>query len=155
MKKLLLFLALLCFLLAGCGAAAGEDGRYLIYCRTIPAYASGGDAVCSISVNAEGETTEEVAAALLQQLFSEEGETYGSAVPTGTRLLSVEIANGQAVVDVSERYGTLSGIDLTVADYCITLTLCQLPEVDRVSVLVEGAPLPYRASQSFSASHEL
>ncbi len=141
--------------LSGCAAQTDEGTSYLIYCRANPTYASGGDAVCAVPVSAGGETAEAVAGELLHRLFSEEGETYGSAVPAGTRLLEVRVENGQALVNVSEDYGTLSGIDLTVADYCIALTLCQLPEVDRVSVLVEGVPLPYRDSQSFSASDVL
>lgn len=50
-------------------------------------------------------------------------------------------------LDMSEQYGGLAGYDLTVADSCIALTLCQLPGVERVEVLVAGEPIPYRDRQ--------
>ena len=39
-----------------------------------------------------------------------------------------------ARVELSEEYAQLSGVDQTIADCCITMTLCQLPEVDRVEL---------------------
>lgn len=62
------------------------------------------------------------------------------------------IEDGVCRVNLSEQYGGLSGIDLTVADYCITLTLCQVPGVDGVTIDVEGAPIPYRDHQVLQAS---
>ena len=48
------------------------------------------------------------------------------------------------MIDLSEAYGGLSGADLTLADGCIVLTLCQLSEVERVYLTVEGRPRPFR-----------
>ena len=64
--------------------------------------------------------------------------------PSGTTLRSWGVEDGLATLDLSEQYGDLSGIDLTLADYCITLTLCQLEEVERVQIMVAGARLAYR-----------
>lgn len=55
-------------------------------------------------------------------------------------------------LDMSEQYGGLAGYDLTVADSCIALTLCQLPGVERVEVLVAGEPIPYRDRQQIGES---
>ena len=41
----------------------------------------------------------------------------------------------------------LTGIDLSLADYCITLTLTQLPNVNAVSITADGRELPYRETQ--------
>lgn len=157
MRKGILFLiAGVLLALAGCAAQSSEPtGPYMIYCRSNLDYSGGGDAVCAVPVDAEGENTERVASDLLQKMLREEGEDHYSAIPADTRVLDVRIADGQAVVNLSEEYGSLSGVDLTLADYCITLTLCQLGGVDRVSVLVEGEPLPYRDSQSFTSSDAL
>src|SRR5699024_5504168 len=46
----------------------------------------------------------------------------------------------------SEPYGGLSGIDLTLANYCLTLTLCQVEDVDAVQVTVEGETLPFQTT---------
>lgn len=49
-----------------------------------------------------------------------------------------------ALVDFSQGYEQLSGIDLTIADYCVTLTLSQLPGISVVRITVEGQDLAYR-----------
>lgn len=64
--------------------------------------------------------------------------------PAGTTLRSGRSEDGTAYVDLSEAYGGLSGAELTLADACIVLTLCQFDEVDRVYITVEGEPRPYR-----------
>lgn len=70
---------------------------------------------------------------------------------SGVRLLSWRLQDGQLHLNLSEQYGELSGVDLTVADYCITLTLCQLEEVDSVYITVAGEELPFRHSQQLRA----
>ena len=53
---------------------------------------------------------------------------------------------------LSERYGGLSDVDLTLADYCVTLTLCQVEGVEAVTILVEGAVIPYGDHQLLQGS---
>ena len=76
-------------------------------------------------------------------------ETQGLATPfpEGVRLLSWELEEGRLHLDLSEQYGGLSGVDLTVADACLTLTLCQVEGVESVYVTVEGREIPYRRVQ--------
>lgn len=50
-------------------------------------------------------------------------------------------------LDLSEQYGGLTGIDLTIADACLTLTFCQVEGVEAVYVTVEGSEIPYRPIQ--------
>ena len=145
-----LFCALLC--LPGCAVIVGNDNgeEYEIYCLADLAYHEGADAVQGIGANAHGENTERLASALLRKMSSVNAEGCRSALPKGTEVLDVSIENGVAFVNLSEEYGRLSGIDLTLSDYCITLTLSQIPSVDRVSILVDGEILPYREKQIFS-----
>ena len=51
-------------------------------------------------------------------------------------LRSWTLNNGLLTVDFSSTYGTLSGIDLTLADYSVVLTLTQLEEVETVMITV-------------------
>lgn len=69
--------------------------------------------------------------------------------PGGVTIQSITVDEDSrtARVDLSEQYGGLAGFDLTVADYCIALTLCQLPQVETVRVTVEGKFIPYRDRQ--------
>lgn len=109
---------------------------------------SGGDAIAAVEVDwsaAQELSAQEQAVALLEQLLGGCQEAgYRSPVPTGVRLLSCQVSGGTAWVDLSPGYGQLSGIDLTIADSCVALTLSQLPAVSAVRITVEGQELAYQ-----------
>lgn len=77
------------------------------------------------------------------------GESHYNPFPNGTAVRGIFFDEERATVqvDMSEQYGGLAGYDLTVADSCIALTLCQLPGIEHVEVLVAGEPIPYRDRQ--------
>lgn len=58
-------------------------------------------------------------------------------------------------MDFSRQYARLAGIDLTLADYCVTLTLTQLDGVNAVSITSGGRELPYRETQTLTAADPL
>lgn len=69
---------------------------------------------------------------------------FPSPLPQGTELLRCSVSGGIATLDFSAAYRRLSGFDLTVANYCITLSASQIPSVRWIQLLVEGQPLPTR-----------
>ena len=150
MKRLLFLSVLLLLALCACAPAEEETGEYQVYFISDPAgqeVRAGGSALES-----EGRSLPEgadPAEGLMECLLS--GPLSGalrSPIPEGVRQLSAPtIEDGVCRVDLSEGYGSLSGVELTMADYCIALTLCQLPGVDAVTIDVEGEPIPYRARQ--------
>lgn len=77
-------------------------------------------------------------------LSGPEGDGLRSPFPQGTRLNHWSVEGDLAALDLSEAYGGLSGVELSLADACVTLTLCQLPQVERVYLTVEGQQRPYR-----------
>lgn len=79
---------------------------------------------------------------------SEEGLT--NPFPSGTRLLGWDLRGDCLELNFSEEYGSLTGVDLTLADCCVVLTLCQLEPVDRVCLLVEGKPAAGRERRELS-----
>lgn len=82
---------------------------------------------------------------LMEVLLSgPEDGTLTSPFPGNTTLSHWRLEEGLATIDLSEAYGGLNGIDMTLADACIVLTLCQLEGVDRVYLTVEGHPRPFR-----------
>lgn len=101
-------------------------------------------------------TGEDTASALAELVLSQP-ETAGlaSPAPSGTRLLSCQQEDGQLRLDLSEQYGGLSGVDLTVANSCLTLTLCQLEGVEEVYITVEGEPIPYQTLRAMGADDVL
>lgn len=159
MKRLvLLSLCVLAFLGTACARMAEEDtpaGYGLYYREAELSAAAGGNALRAEYVtfdDAEDCSTQELAERLLKRfLKGPEDPTLTSVVPSGTTLLSVAVDGGRAMVDLSLPYNMLSGVELTLADYAITLTLSQLPEVLTTSITVHGQRLAYRDRQTFTA----
>ena len=82
-------------------------------------------------------------------------EDYLSPLPSGTSLRSVTLSGSTAYVDLSSSYYQLSDIALTIADYCITLSLTQLTGIYAATITVEGRELPYRDKQMLLAGDVL
>ena len=147
-------------LLAGCGAAqSGEgDGLRLYYPVPLEEH-PGGDAISSVTVDWDTLPQEDRAAqaeAVLALLMGGcQEERFQSPVPSGTSLRSVEVKGGTAWVDFSGSYSQLSGMALTIADYCVALSLTQLEGVYAVRITVNGQELAYRDSNLFLASDVL
>ena len=102
------------------------------------------------------EDPREQAEALMAELLrGPHDETMKSPIPSGTTLLGLELKGRRAVVDLSVAYSSLSGVALTLADYAITLTLTQIPEILSVQITVRGRELAYREKQIFTAREAL
>lgn len=97
-------------------------------------------------------TAEELIGALLAGPSSEK---LSSPFPPGLSLRTCRLEDGLLSIDFSEQYGGLSAVSLTLADYALVLTLCQLEEVGAVSITVLGRPLPYRSHHILSGQEAL
>ena len=145
MKRLsALLLALL--LLTGCAAPTQEEQEGLKI--WFPADLSQWDRQ-SAAMDTLPYTGEESVPALMEALLAGPGEDTGlmAAVPPETELLEWELRRGILYLDLSRAYGSLAGLELTLADYCITLTAAQLEGVEGVCITVEGAAVRYRQNQ--------
>ena len=154
-KRLLLLLLCLTLLLTSCAAGKEQMPVFRIYGLSDT---PGSDAISAVTMDWSGQkslTVDQQAQAALEQLLggcTEPG--YRSPIPQGVQLRSCQLTGGMALVDFSQGYEQLSGIDLTMADYCVTLTLSQLPGVSVVRITVEGQELAYR-SHSLLRSQDL
>lgn len=108
--------------------------------------ADGGHSAALASQEYTGvEAVDSVMAALLA---GPEGDSaLTSPIPAGTRLLGWTLEEGILQVNLSQPYDELVGVELTLADYCITLTLAQLPGVYGVIIKVNGGELALRDRQ--------
>lgn len=146
-------LALLC---AACAPADREtpENSYRLYFRQNDlAASSGGDVFETEPVELpEGLDAQSAAEALLQGLLAgPRSELLRGTLPAGVTLLSVRVEGNRALADFSAAYSNLSGVRLTLADYAVTLTLTQLPEIASVKITVQGQELAYRDKQVFTA----
>lgn len=163
MKKLrmLMALALSLCLLAGCAAvtSAGEkDGLRLYYAAALDTH-RGGDAIDHVVVDwdtlPEGDKAARAEAVLALLMGECQEKGFRTPIPSGTTLRSVDMKGGTAWVDFAGSYGQLSGMALTIADYCVTLSLTQLEGVYAVHITVNGQELAYRDSNMFLAGDVL
>lgn len=72
-----------------------------------------------------------------------------SPLPEGTELLGLEIRDRTAYVDLSEELRELHGVELSLADYCLTLSLTELEGVRAVAVTVRGRAVGQQPKQIF------
>ena len=157
-KRILTVLFVIALLLTGCAPdKSGGHSLHLFY----PAanYEAGGDVLCSRTVDwskqGSGDTADQVKM-MVQLLQNRDGRmNFTSPIPSDAELLECSVSGGVAVLDFSAAYGRLSDFSLTVADYCITLSACQIPGVKWLQVLVEGKPLSGRTNSYFSTEDVL
>jgi len=165
MKRRLLCALLTLVLLAtavGCGVAgqlSAEENSLHLYYPTLLDYSQGADAIAYVDVNWEKlpqNDKQAQAETILAMLMGEcqEGE-FRSPIPAGTSLLSCTIAGSTVSVDFSNAYGQLSGMALTIADYCVALSLTQIPGIYSARITVSGRELAYRDTNRFMASDVL
>ena len=136
MKKYAALLAALLLALApACRAQeGGEAGEGLRLWFAVPAERQIWDVASALDSVPYGDGGEESVPALLSALLDGPSPDSGltSLIPAGTRVEEWSVSDRTAQVKLSAGYGELSGVDRTLADYCITLTLCQLSGVDGV-----------------------
>lgn len=154
-KKIALLLFFLLFL-TSCTESSGSStetaGTAVYFAAQDPC--SEGLAVKSElrTIKGTGEPVEELMDMLLAPPLSKE---LASPIPADVKVNSWSLDGGVVYLEMSEGYGGLSGINLTIADYCITLTLCQLSQVRSVVISVEGDLIPSRYYQALRISDVL
>ena len=158
-RIMLTALALVLLALAGCGVVQKEqEGLRLYYAASLDTH-RGGDAIDSVTIDwdelPQGDQVAraESVLALLMGMCQEKG--FQSPIPAGTTLRSVTIIGGTACVDFSGSYGQLSGMALTIADYCVALSLTQLEGIYAVRITVNEQDLAYRDNDLFLAGDVL
>ena len=158
-RIMLTALALVLLALAGCGVVQKEqEGLRLYYAASLDTH-RGGDAIDSVTIawdelpQGDQVARAESVLALLMGMCQEKG--FQSPIPAGTTLRSVTIIGGTACVDFSGSYGQLSGMALTIADYCVALSLTQLDGIYAVRITVNEQELAYRDNDLFLAGDVL
>ena len=155
----LLACGLLCvLLLSGCaGEPVGDD--YALYFRARDLRSAAGEGALQTERWTPPEQdldTAALAEAMMEALLAGPAEeTLQNTIPAGTALLSLTLNGSQAVVDLSPAYSSLSGVELTLADQAVALTLTQLPEILSVRITVRGQELAYRDKQVFTGQDVL
>lgn len=150
--------ALLAALLALTACAAPEEPAeepvgLLLYYLAPEEAARGGDRIRGVyeplDLPEDAGTAETASAVVERLLLGSSDGTLSSPLPGGTELLGLEIRDRRACVDLSSSAGQLSGVELAMADYCVTLSLTGLEGIGSVSVTVQGRSIGQQPKQVF------
>lgn len=79
----------------------------------------------------------------VEALAEPAGEGGSSALPAGTRVLSLEVRDGVATLDLSAEFAALAESGMTgesLAQEALLRCMAQFAEVNRLTVTVEGRP---------------
>ncbi|MCC8122536.1 MAG: GerMN domain-containing protein [Oscillospiraceae bacterium] len=144
----------LILLLPACKQQVDKSGETVDLYFAVSEPGAGGTAVGFETHVFTADESEKPVDALLSLLLAGPAEELGlvSPFPAGVTVRDWQLEEGQLTVDLSGQYGGLSGVDLTIANSCIALTLCQLDEITSVGVTVEGDALAFRQMQQLSPS---
>ncbi len=146
---------LLVWTAAGCGTkntaadAAENTSAYLrLYCPADLSEknksAGGGDAVNGIpiswkQVRGDDRGRQQQAQYIMELLLGGcTDKDFICPVPEGTTVNSCTVTGGTVSVDLSREYEQMVGVERTIADYCITLSLMQLDGIYAVRLTVNG-----------------
>ena len=94
-------------------------------------------------------TPEGVAGAVERLLAGASDGGLASPLPEGTQLLELEIRDRTAYVDLSSGFNQLVGVGLSMADYCLTLSLTGLDGIGAVRITAQGRPVGQQPKQVF------
>ena len=155
--KLLLAAALLLLALVASGAPEDREEQgeeHLLYFLAPESRARGSDRIrgCPQRLDVpEGAPLADTARAVVERLLAGPEEANGllSPLPAGVELLDLEIRDQRAYVDLSSGVNRISGVALTMADYCLTLSLTELDGVSSVSITAQGRRLGQQPKQVF------
>ena len=149
------FLAALALVLGACGRGGEPEARpgdVLIYYLSPEEDARGGDRIQSRMENLElpeGAGVRDRAEAVVERLLEGPADgTLQSPLP-GLVLLGMEIRDRTAYVDLSSGFNQLVGVGLSMADYCLTLSLTGLDGIGAVRITAQGRPVGQQPKQVF------
>lgn len=149
MRRLLcLLLAALLTALTACGGQTASHGPVVYY----GANAQEGYDSAAIQGEVWEDAPEDVTIddLMARMLTEPEDPALYVVFPAGVHLLSWTLEDGLLSLDFSESYSELSGISLTLANYCLVMTAAQLEGVQQVAVTVEGHALSEGSQGPFS-----
>ena len=155
-KRRMSLLASLLVLLTACsapaGPAQGTEG-VLVYYLLPEEEARGADRIGarweSLALPEGADDLTEARAVVERRMAGPGDESMYSPLPEGVELLGLELRDRTAYVDFSGEIRDLSGVELALADYCLTLSLTALDSVRAVTVTAQGRPLGQQPKQVF------
>lgn len=142
--------------LAACASPAPleeQGARTPIYYLAAEDASRGGDRIraCyeTLGLGQDATVRDEAAAVVSRLLEGPTDRELESPLPAGVELLSLEVRDRTAYVDLSGGFNQLAGVELSMADYCLTLSLTALDGIGAVRITAQGRPVGQQPKQVF------
>lgn len=137
-NRLIAALCLAALVLCACGKNKDRDGETVEIYRVVRTeYQTGGELLRAETLEkAEGMTKLDFILGQLQKTSA--SPELGRSMPENTEIISHSIVGAEMMLELSEEYLKLEGIEKTLTDYCIALSLLNLNEIQTVSLYVKG-----------------
>ncbi len=149
MKKRLLYgILALCVFISGCAVGTtvpSSSAGFRIYRVLAPEYREGG-ALLSAETQALDPGKDAVLQAAIAVSEKPEDAKLQSPVPGNVRIMGAAREGTTAIVSLNAKYLDVTGIEKTLMDACLTLTLCSLAGIDFVSLHVGSETIEDRLS---------
>lgn len=132
-------LSVLLFLASGCSlftVTSSTDSWLLYYLNNSASDDSNGLVVSESRTIDMSDNT--IAAALQAYFNGPDNANYISPFPKGTKVLKWSAESGTLVVTLSNEYKKLSGVNLSLAQCCLTMSLCGLENIKKIAILTEN-----------------
>ncbi len=136
MKRILTCFIVIACLLCGCSHAAAKihDPVNFYYCANPVSFNTTEGVIAHETRDAKGVQSND--ALLAMYLKGPVNDQFSSPFPAGTQIISVETANNKCVVTLNDSFAELTGVDLSIACSCLSMTLMELTGADSVEIKV-------------------
>lgn len=134
---LILLILLLAILLCSCGkdGSGNFESSLSVYRPVKVEYRTDGELVRPEKVSLD-ENADPIQGAAYAISALSGNNNLDNILPDGVEIVSAEQSGKIAKVTMNAAYRALSGMEKTLTDYCITLTMCSIPQIDYVSFYV-------------------
>ena len=146
MKKWLCAFLLFSLLLPGCARKKTVQNPVRFYYRTEDVAYFDSTGVIDSEERDAGARRNDYAYLLNEYLRGPENQKLAPTFPDGSAVQDLKLEGDTATVVLNEEFAQLTGIDLSLACACLTLTVCEMTGAERVeisagSALLDGSPV--------------
>ena len=158
MKRLICFIlsAALLLTLAGCMKTTEDFENPVIfyYCRSKVTYHTA-DGVIASELREAGSKAGDYVSLLNLYLKGPEDEDLSRTFPKGTTVVSLEVHEETAELVLGDYFSALTGMELSLACACLTLTVCEMTGAESLTVSTETTLLDGSRSMTLWADQIL
>ena len=153
-RAIILAVLLIAAILCSCGTKESKDQILFYYCSAKPDYSSGAELIKSETHTAYVDPTN-YKAILAQYLQGPRDPDLTSPFPGGCEIVDITLDQATARITMSKSFSTLTGVELTLACACLSLTTRAITGYATVEISAVDALLDNKEAITIDANNIL